>query len=402
MQGQGDISVEFSAYLDGQLTPEAARWVDRAAAESPDVARRLHDLRRIRTILRAIQPVSPGPDFVARVLAEARRRGLMRRVVRERMLQGVVRLASAAAAVLLVAAVAGVAIQGLRNRSGPANLQGPRGGQAAPALAVAPMPGSGETSAAGGMKVGRGEAVLNENGGGRASLQIAAAKKLEKGNVEGMATLGSTARILNLSVTDLGAGAKEVAAVLADAGITRFSADGRHRDSTGPINDRLPAPEPTAPSAKLGPAESTGFSTMPGEGDELRFLVVAPPDRIEAITRRLDSLRQRETVEESSNRFCIAGVPRPAAAMPKAASTQPPNMPATKTAAGSPAELYRAADIQRLNNASQIETRQRQAASAPASQAAGAPGPRNETIIITVRLRRPDTNRPDPARNVKQ
>jgi hypothetical protein len=406
MQGQGDISVEFSAYLDGQLTPEAARWVDRAAAESPDVARRLHDLRRIRTILRAIQPVSPGPDFVARVLAEARRRGLMRRVVRERMLQGVIRLASAAAAVLLVAFVAGVAVQGFMHQSGPFQPHGTRGGQAAPAVAVAPRPGSGETSPGGGMKGGKSEELL-ARGSGSAAPAVTAGATFRKGDVERLAALGSRVRTLNLAVMDLGAGAKEVAAVLADAGITRFSAGGRQLDSADQPDARLPAPKPAAAPAKPGADELTGFSLMPGESDELRFLVMAPPDRIDAVTRRLDSLRQKENPEESSNGLCIAGVSRPAAAMPKAASTQPDSLPAAKAVAASPAEPYHAANLQRLPNASQLEARQSRATTVPASQAAGAPGPpasgmRNEAIIITVRLRRADTNGPDPMRNLKQ
>jgi hypothetical protein len=384
MQGQGDISVELSAYLDGQLTPDAARWVDRAAAESPDVARRLHDLRRIRTILRAIQPVSPGPDFVARVLAEARRRGLMRRVVRERMLQGVIRLASAAAAVLLVAFVAGVAVQGFMHQSGPSQPHGTRGG----------------------MKGGKSEELL-ARGSGSAAPAVTAGATFRKGDVERLAAFGSTARTLNLAVMDLGAGAKEVAAVLADAGITRFSAGGRQLDSADQPDARLPAPKPAAAPAKPGDDELTGFSLMPGESDELRFLVMAPPDRIDAVTRRLDSLRQRENPEESSNGLCIAGVSRPAAAMPKAASTQPNSMPAANAATASPAEPYHAANLQRLPNASQLEARQSRATTAPACRAAGAPGPpasgtRNEAIIITVRLRRADTNGPDPMRNLKQ
>ena len=406
MQGQGDISVELSAYLDGQLTPEAARWVNRAAAESPDVARRLHDLRRIRTILRAIEPVSPGPNFVAGVLAEARRRGLMRRVVRERMLQGVTRLAAAAAAVLLVAVVAGVAVQGFMHRSGPSQPQGTRGGQAAPAVAVAPRPDSGETSPGGGMKGGKSEELLARDSGS-AAIAAAAGATFRKGDVERLASLGGRARTLNLAVTDLGAGAKEVAAVLADAGITRFPVSEERLDRTGPLDDPRPAPKPTMAQSKLGADELTGFSTMPGESDELRFLVMAPPDRIDAVTRRLDSLRQKENTEESSNGLCIAGVSRPAAALPKAASTQPASLPAANAAADSPAEPYHAANLQRLPNASQIEARQSQAATAPASQAAGASGPpasgpRNEAIIITVRLRRADTNGPDPMRNLKQ
>jgi hypothetical protein len=154
--------------------------------------------------------------------------------------------------------------------------------------------------------------------------------------------------------------------------------------------------------SKLGADELTGFSTMPGESDELRFLVMAPPDRIDAVTKRLDSLRQRENTEESSNGLYIAGVSRPAAALPKAASTQPAGLPAAKAATDSPAEPYHAAEIQRLQNSSQLEARQSRATTVPASQAAGASRPRNEAIIITVRLRRADTNGPDPMRNLKQ
>jgi hypothetical protein len=88
--------------------------------------------------------------------------------------------------------------------------------------------------------------------------------------------------------------------------------------------------------------------------------------------------------------------------MPKAASTQPASLPAAKAATDSPAEPYHAANLQRLQNSSQFEARQSQAATAPASQTAGASGPRNEAIIITVRLRRADTNGPDPMRNLKQ
>ena len=234
------------------------------------------------------------------------------------------------------------------------------------------------------MKVGRGQELLG------------------KGGVERLASLGSSARTLTLAVTDLGAGAKEVTAVLADAGITRFSADGPHRDSTGPLNDRPPAPKPAAPSAKLGADELTGFSLVPGGGDELRFIVMATPDRIEAVTKRLDSLRQSDNPDVSSNGLCISGVSRPAAVMPKAVSTQSAGPPLAKTATGSPGEPYHEAELQRLPNPSQIEARQSQAVTAPTAQGAGAPAPRNETIIITVRLRHPDANRADPGRNLKQ
>jgi len=366
MQGQGDISVEFSAYLDGQLTPEAARRVDRAAAESPDVARGLHDLRRVRSMLRAIKPVSPAPDFVARVLAEARRRGLMRRVVRQRMLQGVIRLASAAAAVMLVAVVAGVAVQGLMNRSGPSGPQGTRAG-------------AGEAAPAG-----------------------AAGAASPNGEVRRLAGFDGRARTLNLAVTDLGAAAKEVTAVLAEAGITRFSADRWQYDSTDRAGAREPAPKPTITRSKVGPDDLTGFSTIPGESDELRFLVMAPPDHIDAVTRRLDGLRQREDLAESSNGICIEGLPRPAAVLPKAAETQSANSPDPKATTGSPGEPYRAAEIQRLPNPSQFQARQRQTATGAASQPAGAPGPRNEAMIITVRLRPGDTSRDNPTRNLKQ
>ncbi len=385
MHGQGDISVELSGYLDGQLTPEVARWVDRAAAESPDIARRLHDLRRVRTILRTMEPVSPAPDFVARVLAEARRRGLMRRVVRERMLQGVVRLASAAAAVLLVAGIAGIAVQSFMNHSGPSQPQ------AAPAVAVAPRPG-------GGMKDGKSEEIMTKGSGG-AALAVAPGAALRKGEVQRLAAIGSTARTLDLAVTDLGAGAKEVTAVLADAGITRFSADGINFDADR-LGTRDLTPKPTMEQSKLGPDELTGFSPIPGESDELRFLVMAPPDRIDAITKRLDSLRQRENPDESSNGLCIAGVSRPAAALPKAATTRQAGP--TASATDSPGEPYHAAEIQRLPNPSQFQARQSQAATTAASQAAGPARARNEAIIITVRLRRSDTNRSDPARNLKQ
>ncbi len=397
MQGQGYVSVELSAYLDGQLTPEAARWVDRAAAESLDVARNLHDLRRMRTILRAIEPVRAGPDFVVRVLAEARRRGLMRRVVRERMLQGIVRLASAAAAVLLVAAVTGVAVQGFMNQAGPSRPHGTPAGQAAPAVAVAPRPGIVETPAGAGMKAGRSEEVLGK-GGSIATLASAAGTALRKGDPDRLAMLDSRARTLNLTVTDLGAGAKEVTAVLADAGITRLPAGRRPPDSAGTLNARAPAAKTAALSAKAGYDELTGYAPVPGASDELRFFITAPPDRIEAVTRRLDSLRQQETADQSSNGLCLAETPRPAAALPKAASAEPPSPPET----AAPGEPYRAAEIQHLPNASQIQARQSQAATAPAAQAAGAPAPRNETIIITVRLRRPDTNRSDPGRNMRQ
>jgi hypothetical protein len=397
MQGQGDISVEFSAYLDGQLTPDAARRVDRAATESPDVARHLHDLRRIRTILRAIRPVGPGPDFVARVLAEARRRGLMRRVVRERMFQAVVRLASAAAAVLILAAVAGVAVQGIIHKSAPARTQGARG-QGDPAVAVAPIAGQGGTSRGG---TAHGEGSLGRDGAA-AAIAINGGVAFSNGDFDRLAALGGKARTLNLAVTDLGAGAKEVAAVLAGAGITRLAASGGQLDRPGPPDARRPAPKPTMPQSKLGLDELAGFSPMPGESDELRFLVMAPPDRIDAVARRLDSLRQRENTEESSSGLCIAELSRPATALPKAASTQPDSLPAAKAATATPADLYRAAEIQRLSNPSQFDARQSQAATAPGSQAAGAPGPRNEALIITLRLRRPDANRPDPARNLKQ
>lgn len=440
--------MELSAYLDGQLPPDVARWVDRAATENPDVARRLHDLRRIRTILRSLEPVSPGSDFVARVIAEAKRRGLMRRVVRERMIQGIIRLTSAAAAVLLIAVVAGVAVQSFMREPMPTGpLSGP--GPDAPVVAAAPRPEGAPTAPGSGRTRGR-ETVFDKDGDGRRRPMDAKPNGNEvieptvrgvlagrKFAYEGEAGKDGHARrkdlglkfgedsgeahTLDLSVADLGAGAKEVEAVLASAGIGRstggvdeiakiaeFDASGSGTvvDTPGVTGIAKPArpaePDATAPSAKLGLGRLAMFYRAHGDTDELRFIVVAQPDRIAAVTKRLGDLRQRRDFEESSRGLCAGELARPGAGLPKAVSAPVQTSPAAKPSPKSrPAtEPYHTAELQRLANNSQA-ARQTSTGNAPTSQAAQPARPGRELLIITVRLRPPEANRADPMRNTK-
>jgi len=450
MKSQPDISMEFSAYLDGQLPPDAARWVDRAATESPDVARRLHDLRRIRTILRSLEPVRPGPDFVARVIAEANRRGLMRRVVGERTIQGVIHLASAAAAVLLMAVVTGVAVQSFMHEprsTGP--LSGPA--PAGPVLAVAPAP-QGSPAAAGRGRAIEGGSLLAKGGDGRAMPTVAKPAGIEASelSVRGVQTgqklhydkhggkagsaprkslggaLGESvgeARKLNLSVADLGAGAKEVEAVLASAGIVKTTggagmiaklaesntyglgtvADQAAKPAAGTVADQAAKPA-GAVSAKRQTGRAEMFYRAPGDTNELRFIVVAQPDRIAAVTTRLGDLRQNEQLHQSLQGLCAAKVARPGAGLPKAVpdptTTAPDAKPSRKPRPAN--EPYHTAEIQRLGNNSPLATQQTINGLAPTSQVAQPTKPGLEVLIITVRLHRPEANRADPMRNTKQ
>jgi anti-sigma factor RsiW len=72
-----DIQEQLSAYVDGQLNDEEARQVEQAIGADQTLARDLAAIRATRDVLRAEQALSPPPDFVDRVLAEARRRNLI-------------------------------------------------------------------------------------------------------------------------------------------------------------------------------------------------------------------------------------------------------------------------------------------------------------------------------------
>jgi len=97
--------VSVSAYLDGELEVAEAERVDAAAGADPDLAGLLGDLRDTRRMLRRLEPVGPEAGFSARVVAAARRRGLLGPQRRQDSpWPGRV----AAAAVLLLAASVGV------------------------------------------------------------------------------------------------------------------------------------------------------------------------------------------------------------------------------------------------------------------------------------------------------
>jgi len=450
MTSQTDISVELSAYLDGQLPSNVAKWVDRAVIENPEVARQLHDLRRVRTILRALEPAKPKQDFVAKVIAEAKRRGLMRHVARERMARGILRLASAAAAVLLIAVVAGVALQSFMRAPAPpgalsiANQQTPtvtaaegenaptaseragiagnedrfaKGASGRPMPSAAPSPGKrAEVSARPSMKPnGKLYGKRRDGNGLRKHLGVALGRD------------NSHARTLKLSVADLGAGAKEVETVLASAGIVRTAGgaetiakfadfDACGTETVAALRGRAATPEPAAstppapssPSAKRAPSQREMFYRSPGGVDELRLVVVARPGHIAAVTKRLGDLRPRNHLNESASGLCAGELTRPEFSLPKAAphSSQsardekpgPKSRPTT--------EPYHIAELQRLANNSQVMAWQRGTGTAPTSQVAqqaarqGNPG--MKVLIITVRLHRPTTNRVDPVRNISQ
>jgi len=72
-----DIREQLSAYLDGELDAAVADRVEAAVAQRPDVADLLGELRRTRHVLRRLPPVGPEAGFCRRVMAEARRRGLL-------------------------------------------------------------------------------------------------------------------------------------------------------------------------------------------------------------------------------------------------------------------------------------------------------------------------------------
>lgn len=461
MTRQADISVELSAYLDGQLTPDVAKWVDLAVTENPELARQLHDLRRIRTILRAIEPAKPNKDFVARVLAEAERRGLMRQVVRERMVQGIIRLASAAAAVLLIGVVVGVALQSfLRPPVSPASLSGTN--PETTIIAATPEGQDDLTVPGRGGADEKTEGALAYDGSGLPMSKVpeSSAKWSDNSASRGRQTNGrlffdglggnglrkdlggltfdqdgDETRTLKLAVADLGAGAKEVEAALASAGIVRTAGGaetiaklvnlnprGHENGTTLGVRDvperpaKPAAPEPSAksaPAAKPDPVLPEMFYRAPGEPDELRFVVVAKPEQIAALTSRLGDLRQNEELEQSLRGLCAAGVARPGAGLPKAVSA-----PQTTSTAAEPGPKarpttephYHIAELQRLANNSQGMAWQRATVTAPTSQVAGQDAqpsalqanPGLEVLIITVRLRPPETNRADPGRNISQ
>ena len=448
MASRVDISMDLSAYLDGELGPEAAGRVDRAATASSEVARRLHDLRRLRAILRAFEPVRPGSDFVARVIAEARRRGLMRRVVRQRRIAGAMRLASAAAAAMLVATIAGVAYQSWTHR---ADTGGAGASAPPPALAVVPerdrLDQAGRASSSAGTDDKRGlswSGDMPHGKGGAAPVSRA-----------------SSLRRLELAVTDVGAGAKEVTAALTDAGLAKTDINnsriltalasavsesaeapraGKARAARAPrlevgggVSPAMKAkagkggsPEEALGLAKPDPApgEPVGFARIPAGEGEVRFAVVAPPDRIEALFGRLGHLRGRQAEGPSACDVCLAGTTTHGPRLPESSAPAAPASPneiaanAAKAATTAPvrptgpewgvARLRRIGDGQNgtaVQAQGEIDEIRRElgATSAPAAQAsqasqAAAPARRSELLIITVRRRPPD-NPPDPGRN---
>lgn len=457
MSSHGDISTDLSAYLDGELTPEAAGRVDRAVTASAEVSTRLHDLRRLRTILRAFDPVRPGADFVARVIAEARRRGLMRRVVRERMIGGALRLASAAAAVMLIATVVGIAYQSYLHR-GPA---GEGRANKAPVVAAAERTDSAPPAK-----------VSDEYTGGLRAKWSGASSA---GNQDIWHSTGTASlHKLDLAVPDVGAGAKEVAAALTELGLAK--ADFRDTHSLGawafslgepsppgvtmPAKARAaPAPRPkdvpdrsvegdviskigpldterTKSEAKLGPGQGeqagqAGFVRIPAEPDEVRFAVVAPPRRIEALRRRLGHLRGLGAGDMGICDSCFTApstrsgyrTRAPEAAAPATAKAGTADASTTRPGEEKD-QRWLAARLQRIGNGQiesdltgagespHIEGIEPQAQPAAADPVAGVqqpapaqtdgpvagPTPRNEVLIITIR-RRPADNQADPGRN---
>jgi len=249
----------------------------------------------------------------------------------------------------------------------------------------------------------------------------------EAGNAlwKGLGVVLGEAHTLNLSVADLGAGAKEVEAVLALAGIARTAggtdtiakfaeSDARGSETVAGRARASARPAATPPSAKLRTDRlrtdrlrtdrPAVFYRTPGDTDELRFVVVAHPDRIAAVTKRLGDLRQRTNFPEASRGLCAVEVARPGADLPKAASAPSETAPAARLSpkSGPATEPYHIAEIRRLGNNAKADIRQRQPKRRTVSQATQPADPARKVLIITVRLRPPETNRADPIRNINQ
>ncbi|MCD6303765.1 MAG: hypothetical protein J7M21_02245, partial [Planctomycetes bacterium] len=111
MSTKDDISRDFSAYLDGELSEADARAVEQAVRDDPALARRLDELAAVRGLLRAI-PREPAPkDLAAGVMARAERLRLVG-ADEHPAPAGVLRWVRylAGAAVLLVAAAVGLVV----------------------------------------------------------------------------------------------------------------------------------------------------------------------------------------------------------------------------------------------------------------------------------------------------
>jgi hypothetical protein len=100
------ILADLSAYLDGELGPAQVQRVEKAVAGDQAVEAELAALRRTRELVRGLERVRPGPDFVAGVLEKAERFRL-RAPAHERPQDGmpVFRLVAVAAVILVAMGV---------------------------------------------------------------------------------------------------------------------------------------------------------------------------------------------------------------------------------------------------------------------------------------------------------
>jgi anti-sigma factor RsiW len=98
----------LSAHLDGELTPDEQREVERLVAEDPEAALELDALRTVRARLRAAPPVDPPFGLYERMLRAGNPEGKGRRGVRVRWLASAV----ATAAVWMLVLGFGVDLRG--------------------------------------------------------------------------------------------------------------------------------------------------------------------------------------------------------------------------------------------------------------------------------------------------
>ncbi len=71
------VPERVSAYVDGELDGAALEQFEQELAGDPQLARHVEQVRRLRALVGAEESESPPGDFADRVLAEARRRGLL-------------------------------------------------------------------------------------------------------------------------------------------------------------------------------------------------------------------------------------------------------------------------------------------------------------------------------------
>jgi len=416
MSDTKDIFEQLSAYLDGELSAAEAERVEAAARGRRDLAEKLRGLARTRALLRALPRVRAGEGFAAGVVGEAERRGLLRAAGGEPSRAGLWLGRISAAAALLLAVGVGAVVSTTVWKDAPRSPVDahPEG---RPVL-LAKLPAKayrwdGDTPRAGRFREWGGRMAAKAMSdplaaskrprgkpsplpAGPPSLGEAFARKgLPAGRLSSLAVSkdGTAVRRVDLPVTDLAAGRREVEAILSGAGIrplrlaARRSPPVTYTGGTASAGGRAPSEE----------EELKNFYHVAGAGPRTwQAVVMDSPHQLARIADSVGDIRAAARGRAGCQRLCLPETAlarcRPAALPPVSAA---PSQPARPEAPADEANLarYHVARLQRLSAAKAAATQSTAPATAPVREVVG-------LLVITLHLEAPARSatqrRPEP------